>query len=305
MKFTLTNISLIVFSLLCLWLLIKFCYKRYLNYLDYASNKYDLDKTEFPENIDYRTTEYFMDQDKNNQLVYIFWSGGFSSTFRLCQLLLIEEKSVQPIYIHTQNFGKYQKKNEMEIIAMKKIRNQIIKDYPFLKTRFAPTMYFKSLQKEPSITKKFNKLHEEFGYFEFNADKDKYENIARLSHTFIDNLNKTKENKNRDYEQIKYIELPIDKSEFHLQSALSPYLESDFEQKRKLKIDIPVGLQNLHIFNKCLFPILHLNRDQLKLIAINNNFYYLLKLTWSCSNPNSKNNNLPCYDCFNCQNRPI
>ena len=120
MKFTLTNISLIVFSLLCLWLLIKFCYKRYLNYLDYASNKYDLDKTEFPENIDYRTTEYFMDQDKNNQLVYIFWSGGFSSTFRLCQLLLIEEKSVQPIYIHTQNFGKYQKKNEMEIIAMKK-----------------------------------------------------------------------------------------------------------------------------------------------------------------------------------------
>ena len=29
--------------------------------------------------------------------VYLFWTGGYDSTYRLCELLLIEKKKVQPI----------------------------------------------------------------------------------------------------------------------------------------------------------------------------------------------------------------
>ena len=31
--------------------------------------------------------------------VYIFWTGGYDSTFRLCQLLIVERVMVQPVYI--------------------------------------------------------------------------------------------------------------------------------------------------------------------------------------------------------------
>ena len=35
----------------------------------------------------------------NNKITYLFWTGGYDSTFRLCQLVFEENKTVQPIYV--------------------------------------------------------------------------------------------------------------------------------------------------------------------------------------------------------------
>lgn len=287
MKFTLTNCGGVIFLILLIWLFAKYCFNKYDYYKDSLENKFELDKSEYPENIDYRTSDYFKNPESTT---YIFWSGGFSSTFRLCQLLLIDEKPVQPIYIHTSNFGRFKKHNEMEIQKMKEIRQMLYKDYPILKNRLAPTMYVKSIRKDPQITKKFKKLHLDYGFFEFNENNDKYENIARFSiaHQYP-------------------IELPIDKDEFHLNQVIKPYLEDVYKNNllkiKKIKIDIPVKYQDLHIFDNCLFPIVHLNKNEIKLIAINNHFYYLLKYTWSCINP--KDNGFACLECSNCLKRNI
>ena len=273
----------VVSVLVVVYLLYTYCSKKYIEYKANTENKFELDKSEYPEGIDYRTTDFF--QNKND-VKYVFWSGGYSSTFRLCQLLLIEERPVQPIYIHTHNFGSYEKKNEMEILKMKDIRRQLLKDYPILKTRLAPTMYVTSIKKDPAITKKFKNLHFDFGFFEFNEQQDKYENIARFTN---------------NYENL--VDLPIDKDEYHLHSVIKPYLESDLNNYQKLGINIPVKFQDIHIFDNCRYPILHLKKDDIKMIAIKNHFYYILKMTWSCNNPTV--NGGACLECPNCMSRNI
>ena len=30
---------------------------------------------------------------------YVFWTGGYDSTFRICELLIIYKRPVQPVYI--------------------------------------------------------------------------------------------------------------------------------------------------------------------------------------------------------------
>ena len=64
--------------------------------------------------------------DKNGPL-FIFWTGGYDSTFRICQALIDERRYVIPIYISAvidnledKNTRRHNKEFEYE--AMKKIR---------------------------------------------------------------------------------------------------------------------------------------------------------------------------------------
>ena len=81
---------------------------------------------------------------------------------------------------------------------------------------------------------------------------DIYENIARFSYHY------------------KFpIEIGIDRDEYNMNQALSRYLEEyNLVKHRKLKEDIPVKYNYLHIFDKCLFPIGHLTKKQLKLLVL-------------------------------------
>ncbi len=72
--------------------------------------------------------DYF--SNKNNNKIYVFWTGGYDSTFRICQALLDENKVVQPIYISDiidnlpQNSTR-RKNRVFEYSAMKKIRDRL------------------------------------------------------------------------------------------------------------------------------------------------------------------------------------
>ena len=264
----------------------KKCLQKYETYKNTRENKFILDKSEFPE--EYKTIELNkLNNSKDEDIKYIVWSGGVSSTFRLCELLLIEQKKVQPIYIHTQNFGSYQNHNQMEIKSMKKIREILYKDYPILKERLEPTMYVTKIKKEPTITKKFKNLHQNYNMFDQNEKKSKYENIARFSIGFD-----------------KEIELPIDSQNKEINNALKPYLKDIYKNNsihvKKIDLNIPVHLQDLHIFDKCLFPIIHLEKNTIKMLSIQYNFFYIIKLTWSCNQPTEKYSILYCLNCDNC-----
>ena len=34
-----------------------------------------------------------------DEIHYMFWTGGYDSTFRLCELLIDQKKTVQPLYV--------------------------------------------------------------------------------------------------------------------------------------------------------------------------------------------------------------
>ena len=35
----------------------------------------------------------------DNKIHYLYWTGGYDSSYRLCEMLIIEKKKVQPIYV--------------------------------------------------------------------------------------------------------------------------------------------------------------------------------------------------------------
>lgn len=69
-------------------------------------------------------------------MVHLFWTGGWDSTFRLLQLLLIEKKKVQPHYIVTS-----QPSTGKEIDTMLAIRQDLYRKYPETKELLKPTRF--------------------------------------------------------------------------------------------------------------------------------------------------------------------
>lgn len=268
------NIIAILVFIIILFLLYKTSKKKLKEYFFSKNNNYQIDITEFEKNVNYNMI-------KPEEFTYIFWSGGYSSTFRLIQLLLLLEKPVQTIYINLDS----KNENKLEIEHMKKIRNLLCKNYPIIKNRFPPTMYVSKIKRDPQIKKQFDNLHLKYGLFEFDSSKDKYELMARYSY-------------HHDYP----IEICIDKDEFHLNSAIRRFLENKSEFTSKKLDNLPVQFIDLNIFKNCRFPLIDFHKEHIKKNLINNNFYYIIKHCWTCTNTK---NNIPCNECPNCLKRIV
>ena len=72
----------------------------------------------------------------SNEIVHLFWTGGWDSTFRLVQLLVTTDKMVQPHYIirHEESTG-------IEINTMSSIQRKISRGYPDIRSRLLPTIF--------------------------------------------------------------------------------------------------------------------------------------------------------------------
>ena len=79
--------------------------------------------------------------ENNVMVTNLFWTSGWDSTFRLLQLLIVEKKKVQPIYLvrSEQSVGQ-------EVNAMMRIRKEFFAKYPHLKESFLPIMFFDELE---------------------------------------------------------------------------------------------------------------------------------------------------------------
>jgi hypothetical protein len=88
----------------------------------------------------------------DEKIFYLYWTGGFDSTFRLCEMLINEKKVVQPIYVSltldnnceseetcTKTWVRRNRKQEKQ--AMQAIRKQIHAKYPGASKRLLPTLY--------------------------------------------------------------------------------------------------------------------------------------------------------------------
>lgn len=281
------SIYKIGFIIIILYLICKFCKKKIDDFTSNKNSKFKLDITEYEQDVNYNLI-------KPEEYTYLFWNGGYSSTFRLCQLLLLDEKPVQTIYINCCNATQNILKNEMELRTIKEIRNLIFNKYPFIKTKFPPVMYVNSIKKNVKITNNFNKLHNDYGMFEFNSNKDIYENIARFSY---------------DWEYP--IEIGISKDEYHMNNAIINYLEEfNFMKHKKIKENVLKNnnteynkiLTMLDIFKNIIFPIISLSNNELKIIALKKNYFYILQKTWSCNNPTSFKHK--CGECSKCIKLP-
>ena len=220
--------------------------------------------------------------------VYIFWTGGYDSTFRLCQLLIVERAHVQPIYISAKNLDnvetgntkRHNHKNEFQ--AMEKIRKMLNEKFPFTKEKLRPTIVISDISIDDDIKQNMKVLKNQR---RVRRSTCQYGGMAQVT---------------RDLD--KHIEVSIEKAE-HVNGFYKTiykklgcshncnYRDHTIKSKR----DKP-----LRIFEKFVFPIIHISKKKMYVIAKQNDFADILGLTWSCWYPK---NNKPCNRCIMCRER--
>ena len=84
----------------------------------------------------------------------LLWSGGWDSTFRLLQLVLNENRSVQPYYL----IDPQRQSLRQELIARRNIQTRLFQEYPHSKELILPTFFYEvgDIASDEEITFAYN-----------------------------------------------------------------------------------------------------------------------------------------------------
>lgn len=210
---------------------------------------------------------------------YLFLTGGFDSTFRLCQLVLIEKKYVRPIYLNIINMdGEISRENQSnEIKTIFSICNKI--------NNLSNKQY---ILKPIIITK--HKLSNDVILASYNLYKQKKLNKQISQYTYMCDIS---------IKLGKKIETGI------LLDKYGPIYKSIgnviITKGSKNMIDVNIANNNQLMFRNLLFPLANMDKYYLKKIAIKNNFINILNNTISCWFPDKYGNS--CNICNMCKER--
>jgi hypothetical protein len=237
--------------------------------------------------------------NNKNEIYYLYWTGGYDSTFRLCEMLLNERKIVQPLYVSlaldndcqteescTKVWVRRNRKEEKQ--AMLRIRRELARLYPKASRRLLPTIYIDTDIDDASFNKAFDAKFYEDNLWPGKRKKHQYLFLSKFAY---------------------YHKLPIDigvlgiheKSKFakFLTENLVAYNSGPIEMASKnYKIKQPV-----HFMMYLRFPLFGRTKTDLLAKAKKHGYDNILKYTWSCWFPNR--NGTPCGKCPMCKERIV
>lgn len=288
--------KIIKYGILIILIILSVLYlkKRYKNNCEALENKYYQDTKEIIPGVNYLLYH-------PSKIRYIYWTGGYDSTFLLIQALIVEGFPIQPIYIKCQNLdNKFsingRQNQDKEIETMTRLRERILIDFPHVKPMFLPTMYVYNIKKDMNITNSFRQLHKQFGFF--SRDINQYERMARFSIHYGKNievgLEKCGTGLDEATNNIRVYEGTKDCQILNKEELLK--LNSHPNNKDPIK-----DYTNLDIFRNFRFPIVHMTKEDIKRFSARQKLLYLLQMTWTCWYPTKDNK--PCNECPQCQKR--
>lgn len=205
-------------------------------------------------------------------IVHLLWTGGWDSTFRLLDLILVRNKQVQPYYVIDPG----RLSTEIELRTMRKIKQKLFEEDPFTRRLLLPTKYRESydIAQNNEITESWKKLREKYHI------GSQYDWFSRWA----------------DEEDIK-LEISIHAyRDGRVFSALENFVVSKnnyFEIDRKWN-----GSDIFVVFKNVIFPILDVSKTEMVNISKQAGFYNLMELTWFCHQP--RRNESPCGLCSPC-----
>ncbi len=221
---------------------------------------------------------------KSNKPIYLFWTGGYDSTFRLCQLLLINKKKVLPIYLIGENLddsnrsNSYKRQNvKKELNSMDAIRKKLFLKYPFTKDLLSPTLILNDINVSSKVMSEMKKL---FIENKISRPVTQYGSMAQVTYNLNENIEVCTERSDR----CVMCKLVFGKD----------YCSGKVNKK---------NYNSPEIFKKFKFPVGNYTKKDMLNESIKNNFSEILKLTWSCWFPNEKGE--PCNKCPMCRQRII
>ena len=216
----------------------------------------------------------------NQEPVYLFWTGGYDSTARLCQLVIEQQIPVQPIYIDfnldNQTYDQFwvRKNRKQEKKAMNNIIKKIIKKYPNFKNLIYPIKFIRDKHDNPEFTKMFNKMN----LFPRKRRIHQYLYLSQYA-----------------YNLKKFVEIGV--LGIHKNSKFANFLQNnlvDEGNNYRIRGENPMKYIKFPLYNQTKEDIL--NR------AILNNYDDILLQSWSCWFPK---NGKPCKRCPMCKERIV
>jgi 7-cyano-7-deazaguanine synthase in queuosine biosynthesis len=220
--------------------------------------------------------------------IHVFWTGGYDSTFRICQLLIDKGKKVQPIYITYQyiddtKYGTQRNNRDNEIQTMDTIRSLINTKFPHIKYKLFPTMYINSIEDNSQITNSMYIMHYRHG--KFTRPITQYERLSRFSYYYP-----------------FPIDVSVEKCGTGMDDATKNLRVDEGTDDCRIPTNLGDDLKSFKILNNLRFPIVHLTKHQMEEIAKKGQYNDILKLTWSCWFPK---NGSPCGKCDMCAHRIV
>lgn len=210
-----------------------------------------------------------MGNSASNNSIKLLWSGGWDSTFRLLQLLLIEKKFVKPYYLIDPN----RKSLNYEIRTMREIKNRLFQKFPETQKLLLPTYMCEvnDIKENPDITKHYQIVKKKYSFGE------QYDWLARFA--VEHELNEIEISwEGREMTTKRKAVLPLVHPSSDIYTDLDPSINEIFKYYR--------------------YPIFYTLRTEMISIAEQNDFFDLLDLSWSCHSPSRWGR--PCGRCTPC-----
>lgn len=229
-------------------------------------------------------------KEKNyySEPIYIFWTGGYDSTFRLCQLLIKYRKKVQPIYISDKYIDNYKSNNTRrknhihEFNSQEKIIENLHKSFPFTKDLLYETLVINNVKYDNEILKSMKEFK-----------KKKYVRRARCQYGAMAQITK---NLN------EYIELCAETGGF-LHKKLNKKMKCNTKNCNYRDYVFDTQSHNeMKIFDKFVLPIIDYTKKDMFDEAKKYKYEHILYKTWSCWYPR---NGKPCGRCTMCKHRYV
>jgi len=210
-----------------------------------------------------------------NEVVNIFWTGGFDSTLRVLKLIVVLKKKVRPHYILDPN----RKSRFNEFKAIETIRSAIFKRFPYSRD-----LLYDLVIKDLRDIGKDSEFHENY------LDLAKKYKIGR-QYAWLASY--CEENK------IKGMELCLHKPGAHYSYLIDKVklIEKDNDSFYILKYKKSYGGLS-PLFQYLRLPFLEYAKLDIQEEAMKFEFSDILELTWFCHAP--KLNNKPCGTCTPC-----
>jgi hypothetical protein len=228
--------------------------------------------------------------DNDEEIHYLYWTGGYDSTFRLCEMLLDENKIVQPIYValvldndcqseETCSKLWLRRNRKEEYTAMENVADKIKEKYPHVKDRLLKTLIIDDHIKDDT--------------FNFNFEKKFYsKNLwprKRKTHQYLFL------SKYSSYHK-KHIDIGV--LGIHKKALLAKFLKKNL---KKTEDNYEIQIKN-HPLYYIRFPLYGRSKEMLLEKAQVNGYSEILQLTWSCWFPKDGK---PCDKCPMCKERIV
>ena len=207
---------------------------------------------------------------ENADPIKILWTGGWDSTFRLLQAVLMEHKCIQPYYLREHE----RRSSDIEISTMDLIKEELFSRYPNTNGCILPTIIFNVEDIKPceEISESYRAIASRIHL------GSQFDWLARFCR----------------HHNIEHMELCIESGGTNrINRELMARFKTDAPELDEKYSDSDIYTT----FQYYRFPLIETTKLEMADIARKNGFSDLMNMTWFCHAPI---NDLPCGKCNPC-----